>query len=266
MALAGCAFALALAGCGAEKSGCVIDDDCPSGDVCVVGACRPLAGADLSGVSQSIWARAPTWPPPSPTAGTRTRSPRRAASTATAPSRAPRSRSWSAWARSSRSTRPDTPSPSTMSRRTGPGTFPRAVSGEAKQFDQLVDPERSMVGGRLPYRHLRRAHRRRAAGIWSVSRQRRQVGDARRRQRPEHDSPSTELTYTTPIVVLQFPLSVGTTWTSESDVSGTATVSPSSPTRSTSSPSASAARPRCRRRASIRSASRCRIPRPTGRW
>ena len=52
----------------------------------------------------------------------------------------------------------------------------------------------------------------------------------------------TELTYTTPIVVLQFPLSVGTTWTSESDVSGTGQRHrASSPTRSTSSPSASAA-------------------------
>jgi hypothetical protein len=33
--------------------------------------------------------------------------------------------------------------------------------------------------------------------------------------------PRTELTYTTPIVALAFPLSVGTSWSSESDVSGT---------------------------------------------
>ena len=50
MALAGCAFALALGGCGGDKSGCRVDDDCAAGDVCAGGQCRPLVGggADLS--------------------------------------------------------------------------------------------------------------------------------------------------------------------------------------------------------------------------
>ena len=72
MALAGCVFALALAGCGGDKSGCRVDDDCAPGEVCAVGMCRALAGADLSGTVADLGAP-PTWPRPSPTAGTPTR-------------------------------------------------------------------------------------------------------------------------------------------------------------------------------------------------
>ena len=100
--------------------------------------------------------------------------------------------------------------------------------------------ERPVVGGRFSDGDLRRAHRRRPSGLRRLSRRQRQARDARRRQRAAGGY--TELKYTTPIVVLQFPLSVGTNWTSESDVSGVASAaSPSSRTRSTSSPSVSAA-------------------------
>src|SRR4051812_38614099 len=57
MALAGCAFVLALGGCGAgDKPGCHVDDDCAVGNVCVVGQCRPLSGADLSGAANDLGA------------------------------------------------------------------------------------------------------------------------------------------------------------------------------------------------------------------
>ena len=51
-------LAAVAAGCGGDKSGCTVDDDCVVGDACVNGQCRALAGADLSGLVGDLGAGA----------------------------------------------------------------------------------------------------------------------------------------------------------------------------------------------------------------
>jgi hypothetical protein len=129
----------ALAGCGGDKSGCSVDDDCVVGDVCVNGQCRALAGADLSGVVGDLGAGGDLatpipdgWNPDALTAscsfnadGTITRSEEvfmvglgalfavNAPNTNVPVNNVPQSGTWD---------------------------FSSPVSGEAKQFDQLVTP------------------------------------------------------------------------------------------------------------------------------
>lgn len=222
MVLAGCIFALALAGCGGtnKKAGCVVDDDCPAGDVCVVGECRPLTGADLSGVADDM---GPTvdlttpipdgWNPDALAAsctfngdGTITRS----------------EESFTVGlgalfaVNSAGST-----VPVNNVQQNGVWDFSAAVSGEAKQFDQLVDPSGqwwaadftgATYGERID-------DGQQAYGVFRVSGDKLEMMGVVSQQSGVNQ---TELKYATPIVALQFPLSVGTTWTSESDVSGTA--------------------------------------------
>jgi hypothetical protein len=220
MALAGCVFALALAGCGGDKSGCRVDDDCAPGEVCAVGMCRALAGTDLSGTVADLGAAADLatpipdgWNPDALTAtcsfnsdGTITRAEEAftvglgALFAVNAPS---------------------TNVPVNNVAVSGTWDFSSPVSGEAKQFDQLVDPNgqwwapdftTATYGERID-------DGQQAFGVFRVSADKLEmlgvVSDQNGLNR-------TELTYTTPIVVLKFPLSVGTTWTSESDVSGLA--------------------------------------------
>ncbi len=221
MALAGCAFVLALAGCGGNKAGgCVVDDDCPAGDVCLVGACRPLSGADLSGVAVDLGAGADLatpipdgWNPDALTAsctfngdGTITRSEETftvglGALFAVNP--------------------PNTTVPVNNVPQNGVWDFSAPVSGEAKQFDQLVDPSGQWWASNFPTATYgeRIDDGQQAYGVFRVN------GDKLEMLGVVSDQSGvtqTELTYATPIVALQFPLSVGSTWTSESDVSGTA--------------------------------------------
>ncbi|HEX9102738.1 MAG TPA: hypothetical protein VF997_11065, partial [Polyangia bacterium] len=220
MALAGCAFVLALAGCGGNKSGCVVDQDCPVGDVCVVGSCRPLAGADLSGVVADLGAGGDLatpipdgWNPDALAAscsfngdGTITRSEEtfmvglgalfavNAAGTTVPVNNVPQNGTWD---------------------------FSAPVSSEAKQFDQLVDPSGQWWAGDFATATYgeRIDDGQQAYGVFRVSATKLEMLGVVSEQNTFN---RTELTYATPIVVLQFPLSVGTTWTSESDVSGTA--------------------------------------------
>lgn len=220
MALAGCAFAVALAGCGGNKSGCVVDDDCASGQVCVVGACRPLSGADLSGAVADLGAAADLatpipdgWNPDALAAsctfngdGTITRSEESfivglgALFAVNAPG---------------------TTVPVDNVAHGGIWDFSAPVSSEAKQFDQLVDPSGQWWAADFPTATYgeRIDDGQQAYGVFRVGGSKLEmlgvVSD-------QGGITRTELTYATPIVVLQFPLSVGTTWTAESDVSGLA--------------------------------------------
>ena len=94
---------------------------------------------------------------------------------------------------------------STMSPHSGTWDFSPPVSGEAKVFDQLVDPSGQWWAADFPTRDLRRALDDGQQALRRLPRQRRQARAARRRQRAER-AQQTELTYATPIVVLQFPL------------------------------------------------------------
>lgn len=221
MALTGCIFALALAGCGGnDKSGCVVADDCPAGDVCVVGECRPLAGADLSGAVYDMGPAADLatpipdgWNPDALAAscafngdGTITRSEESFMVGLGA-----------LFAVNS----PGSTVPVDNVPQSGVWDFSAAVSGEAKQFDQLVDPSGqwwapdfsgATYGERID-------DGQQAYGVFRVGGDKLEMLGVVSEQNGFN---RTELTYATPIVVLQFPLSVGTTWASESDVSGTA--------------------------------------------
>jgi hypothetical protein len=220
MALAVVVFAMTLGGCGGDKSGCRIDDDCPVGDACVVGQCRPLSGADLSGTAGDLGAAADLATPipdgwnPDALAdscsfngdGTITRAEESfmvglgALFAVNAPS---------------------TTVPVDNVAQNGVWDFSAAVSSEAKQFDQLVAPSGQWWAADFPTATYgeRIDDGQQAYGVFRVG------GDKLEMLGVVSDQGGfnrTELTYATPIVVLQFPLAVGTTWTSESDVSGLA--------------------------------------------
>ena len=220
MALAGCIFALALGGCAGDKSGCRIDDDCSIGDACVAGQCRPLSGADMSGVAGDLGAGADLatpipdgWNPDALAAsctfnndGTITSSEEQfivglgALFAVNAP---------------------NTTVPVNNVAQNGTWDFSAAVSGEVKQFDQLVDPSGQWWGTDFPTATYgeRIDDGQQVYGVFRVSSDKLEmlgvVSD-------QSGTTKTELTYATPIVVLQFPLSMGTTWTSQSNVSGVA--------------------------------------------
>ncbi len=219
MALAGCAFALALGGCNADKAGCRIDDDCAVGDACVAGECRPLASADMSGAAVDLGGLDFATPIPD---------------------------GWNPDALAASCTfngdgiitsseeqfivglgalfavnAPNTTVPVNNVAQNGTWDFSAPVSSEMKQFDQLVDPAGQWWGADFSTATYgeRIDDGEQVYGVFRVSADKLEmlgvVSD-------ENGATKTELTYATPIVVLQFPLSVGTTWTSQSDVSGLA--------------------------------------------
>ena len=215
-----CACIMALAGCGGEKSGCNVDDDCVVGDVCVNGQCRALAGADLSGVVGDLGAGGDLatpipdgWNPDALTAscsfngdGTITRS-EEAFTVGLGGLFAGNA--------------PNTTVPVNNVAQSGTWDFSSPVSGEAKQFDQLVDPSGQWWAGDFPTATYgeRIDDGQQAYGVFRVGTDKLEMLGVVSEQ---NTFQRTELTYSTPIVVLQFPMMVGTTWTSESDVSGTA--------------------------------------------
>ncbi len=222
MALAGCAFVLALSGCNGKSAagGCRGDEDCAAGQACIVGQCRALANADLSGAVADLGAPADfTTPIPdgwNPDAlasmctfnndGTITRSEEQftvglgalfavnAPGTTVPVNNVPQNNTWD---------------------------FSAPVSSERKQFDQLVSPNGQWWAADFPTATYgeRIDDGQQAYGIFRVGSDKLEmlgvVSD-------QNGTTKTELTYATPIVVLQFPMSVGTSWTSESDVSGLA--------------------------------------------
>jgi hypothetical protein len=224
MALAGCAFALALSGCGGSNGtttgGCRTDDDCGAGQACVVGQCRALANADLSGVVADMGAPADFatpipdgWNPDALTSmcalngdGTITR--------AEEPFVVGLGALFAVNA-------PGTTVPVNVVPQNNTWDFSAAVSSEGKQFDQLVGPSGQWWAADFPTATYgeRIDDGQQAYGVFRVSPDKLEmlgvVSD-------QDGVQKTELTYATPIVVLQFPMSVGTTWTAESDVSGVA--------------------------------------------
>jgi hypothetical protein len=213
--------ALVFVGCGSgDKAGsCRIDDDCPGG-ACVVGMCRPLAGADLSGLVSDMGAAGDLatpipdgWNPD--------------ALTATC--------SFNSDGTIQRSEEPFVVGLGALFAVNAPGTnvpvnnvpannvwdFSAPVSSEAKQFDQLVSPSGQWWAPDFPDATYgeRIDDGQSAYGVFKVSADKLELLGVVSEQ---SSVTATKLKYTTPIVVLQFPMSVGTTWTSESDVSGTA--------------------------------------------
>jgi hypothetical protein len=220
MALAGCVFALALGGCNSDASGgCRIAEDCPVGDACVVGQCRPLAGADLSGAVADLGADDLATPIPDGW------NPDALAASCTfngdgTITRAEESFQVGLGALFAVNA-PNTTVPVNNVAQGGVWDFSAPVSGEAKQFDQLVNPSGQWWASAFPTATYgeRIDDGQQAYGVFRVEADQLVmlgvVSDM-------SGTTQTELTYATPIVVLQFPMSVGTTWTSESDVSGLA--------------------------------------------
>ncbi|MGZ3443148.1 MAG: hypothetical protein ACXVDD_26685 [Polyangia bacterium] len=219
MALAACAFALVLAGCGGDKSGCRVDDDCAVGQVCVVGQCRALVGADLSGAAADLGGADFATPIPDGW------NPDALAATCSFNGDGTITRAEEAFTIGLGAlfavNAPGTTVPVDNVPHAGIWDFSAPVSSEAKQFDQLVDPSGQWWAADFPTASYgeRIDDGQQAYGVFRVGSDKLEmlgvVSDQSGLNR-------TELTYTTPIVVLQFPMSVGTTWTSESDVSGVA--------------------------------------------
>ncbi len=219
MALAGCVFALALAGCGPDTAtgGCRTDEDCPVGQACVVGQCRGVASADLSGAVSDLGAvdfatAIPDgWNPDALAAmcslngdGTITR--------AEEPCMVGLGALFAVNA-------PGTTVPVNVVPQNNVWDFSAAVSSEGKQFDQLLNPSGQWWAADFPTATYaeRIDDGQQAYGVFRVSQDKLEmlgvVSD-------QGGFTKTELTYATPIVVLQFPLSLNTTWNAESDVSG----------------------------------------------
>jgi hypothetical protein len=216
--LCACIMTAASSGCG-SKSGCRSDDDC-GGGVCVAGACRPLAGADLSGLPDDMGTLADFatpipdgWNPDSLTAsctfngdGTIQRS----------------EESFTVGLGALFAVNaPGTTVPVNNVAQGGVWDFSGPVSSESKQFDQLVSPSGQWWAGDFTGATYgeRIDDGQQIYGVFRVGTDKLELLGAVSEQ---DGLTRTELTYATPIVVLEFPLSVGTTWTSESNVSGSA--------------------------------------------
>lgn len=218
-----CACIMALAGCGggSKAAACRSDDEC-SGGACINGQCRPLSSSDLSSAAGDLGSGSPAdlataipdgWNPDALAAscsfnndGTITR--------AEEPFTVGLGALFAVNA-------PSTTVPVNVVASNNLWDFSAPVSSEAKQFDQLVSPsgqwwEPDFAGATYGERI---DDGQQAYGIFRVSSDKLEMMGVVSEQ---NGTTKTELTYATPIVVLKFPLSVGTSWTAESDVSGTA--------------------------------------------
>jgi hypothetical protein len=209
----------ALGGCsnGNRGGSCRGDADC-SGGACVNGQCRPLAGADLSvgdfGSPSDFATPIPDgWNPDALAAscsfnndGTITR--------AEEPFMVGLGALFAVNA-------PGTTVPVNVVPQSGAWDFSAAVSSEGKQFDQLLSPSGQWWAP--DFASATYAERiddgQQAYGVFRVGSDKLEMLGVVSDQGGFN---KTELTYATPIVVLKFPFSVATTWTAESDVSGSA--------------------------------------------
>jgi hypothetical protein len=206
------------AGCGGNERACRLDEDCGPGQACVAGACRPLAGADLSaGVDlgaapADLSTEIPDgWNPDALAAsctfnrdGTITRD----------------EESFTVGLGALFAVNaPGTPVPVDVVAKGGVWDFSAPVSSERKQFDQLVTPSGQWWAGDFPSATYaeRIDDGQQAYGVFRVSSDKLEMLGVVSDQGGVN---RTELTYAAPIVVLKFPLSVGVTWTSQSNVSG----------------------------------------------
>lgn len=208
-------------GCGGAKSGgCRSDDDCGAGQACVVGECRTLAGADLS-AAVDLGGGAADFDVPVPDGW----SPDALAASCTfngdgTITRAEESFTVGLGALFAVNP-PGTTVPVNNVPVNGVWDFSAPVSNEQKNFDQLLSPNGQWWAADFPTATYaeRIDDGQQAYGVFRVDADKLVmlgvVSD-------QGGVTRTELTYATPIVTLQFPFSVGSTWTSESDVSGVA--------------------------------------------
>jgi hypothetical protein len=214
-----CACIISLAGCGGEKSGCTVEDDCAAGEACVNGQCRALAGADLSGAAADLGGAdfatpiPDGWNPDALTASCNFNGD----GTITRAEEAFTVGLGALFAVNAAGTNV----PVDNVAHNGTWDFSGAVSSEAKQFDQLVSPSGQWWAADFPTATYgeRIDDGQQAYGVFRAGADKLEMLGVVSDQSGFNQ---TKLTYATPIVVLQFPMSVGTTWTSESDVSGTA--------------------------------------------
>jgi hypothetical protein len=221
LAAAALALALALAGCDAVTVGCRGDVDCPGG-ACVAGMCRPLAGADLAGASADL-------------AGAATQDFSTPVPDGWSPDSLAASCSFNGDGVLDRAEEPFVPglgglfavnpSGSTVDVSVMPvggvWDYSAAVAGEQKVFDQLQAPAGTWWAADFPTAtHAERLED--GQPLWGVYRATSSALELLGVVSEQSGLQKTELTYATPIDVLRFPLSVGSSWTAQSDVSGTA--------------------------------------------
>ena len=217
-----------LAGCGAATvDTCRTDGEC-SGGACVAGRCRPLAGADLT-----VGDGSPSAIDLATSVGAADGGPSldlTLAGDATAPA--------CSFDNNGIIERKEEPFlvglgglfavnaagstvPVKLAAQNGAWDFSAAVANERKVFDELLAPTGQWWSA--DFANASYAERiddgQALFGVFHVTDTRLEllgvVSDQGGLQK-------TELTYATPIAVLQFPLSMGSTWTAESDVSGSA--------------------------------------------
>lgn len=214
-----CTTTALAAGCGGSDAACRLDEDCGPGQACVVGACRPLSGVDLSAAADlgSAADLAPAIPDGW--------SPDALAASCTFDGDGTITRDEESFIVGLGAlfavNAPGTNVPVDVVAKNGVWDFSAPVSSERKQFDQLVTPAGQWWAGDFPTATYaeRIDDGQQAYGVFRVSADKLEMLGVVSDQGGVN---RTELTYATPIVVLKFPLSVGTSWTSQSNVSGLA--------------------------------------------
>lgn len=219
------AAALVTAGCEAAERGCRDDTGCPTGNACVNGLCKALAGADLGTADAAGDAAALVdFSPPVPDGW----SPDALAASCTFNGNGVLERMEAPFIPNLGGLFATNPSGSTQTvnvvPKGGAWDFSAAISNERKVFDQLIAPGSAWWAGEFPgATHAQRIDDSSAmVGVYRATPTALELLGVASEQGGQGGASQTLLKYATPIEVLRFPLMTGSQWTSESDVTGTA--------------------------------------------
>ncbi len=218
-------FTLTLTACDNPLQGCRTDQDCPASAACILAECRPLVGADLGspdgGFTDLSMTSTADFSTPVPDGW----SPDALANSCTFNNDGVIARSEEPFLVGLGALFAVNPSGSTvavnLTAQNMVWDFTAPVPSERKVFDQIVSPSGAWWSGDFPTAtYAEKLDDGQAVlGVYRATTGALQllgvVSD-------QSGTSQTELTYATPIDVLQFPLSTTSSWTSESDVTGLA--------------------------------------------
>jgi hypothetical protein len=217
------AAAVVASGCESAERGCRDDRGCAVGDACVNGQCRPVVGADLGAADAAVadGAQLVDFSPPVPDGW----SPDALAASCTFNGNGVLERGEAPFIPNLGGLFATNPSGSTQTVNVvpqgGAWDFSAPISNERKVFDQLIAPGSAWWAAEFSgATHAQKLDDSSAmVGVYRATPTALELLGVASEQ---SGASQTLLKYATPIEVLKFPLMTGSSWTSESDVSGTA--------------------------------------------